>query len=610
MDKCRSKGMALVLAAVLLLGCVQPVVSRAALPDYPNTHINTGDQRADVLAVALTQLGYTEGTNNTTKYGTWAGYPHQPWCATFVSWCMRQAEIGPDVIQKSPVASPNRFGIPYYDGNEYTPRPGDLFFTREFSHVGLVYYVDGEYFYTVEGNVNIDENEDGYFVMTLKRKISDFYFGVPPYKGGGEEHRYVRQQETAHPHHIIYRCELCGDQYDSDIDAVVPTCADCMKCGCDGKYAGYYVATHNGTFYIRDGHALDGATVGCLDKDTVVYVYGIDRYTDRAYISYDGVLGHFPAFHLKKYYPAPDQPVLTIEDKTYIGGDDVVLKWNNSTHAEEFRLQIRRDGDLIADELVGSSLSYTLKNAQPGNYSFSVLAANRTGWSSPGEQTLWVRRLCSVTFDAAGGNGAPEALSFLAGDMLKLPRQAPQREGYVFLGWTAEQGSSLAAYPAGAELMCEGNLTLYAVWREESAQPQSLQIAAMPQKQMFCVGDSLDTTGLVLHLSYSDGSGRLTAQDFTVEGFSSAETGVRTLRVLCEGLTVTYEVEIVTHLPGDINMDHAVNRDDVMELLWHINFPQQFPIVVPADFTGDGKVNRDDVMHLLWHITFPEMFPL
>lgn len=409
------------------------------MPDYPNTHINTGDQRADVLAVALTQMGYTEGTNNDTKYGSWAGYPHQPWCATFVSWCMRQAEIGPDVIKKSPVASPNRFGIPYYDGEEYTPKPGDLFFTKEFSHVGLVYYVDGEYFYTIEGNVNIDENEDGYFVMTLKRKISDFYFGVPPYKGG-PEHSYVRQQESRHPHNIIYCCEICGDRYDSGIEAVVTGCADCMECGCDSKYAGYYVTSQNGIYYILEGHYLSGQIVGSLGNDTVVYVYGINRYTGRAYIDYDGVRGHYSVTHLTKYYPAPEQPVLTVADKTYIGGDDVVLQWNSSTHAEEYRVQIRRDGEVIADELVGTSLTYTLNDVQPGNYTFCVFAANRTGWSAPAEQTLSVRRKCSVCFDAAGGQGAPAAVNLLDGETLILPDQVPQREGYTFLGWTAERG--------------------------------------------------------------------------------------------------------------------------------------------------------------------------
>jgi hypothetical protein len=53
-----------------------------------------------------------------------------------------------------------------------------------------------------------------------------------------------------------------------------------------------------------------------------------------------------------------------------------------------------------------------------------------------------------------------------------------------------------------------------------------------------------------------------------------------------------------------------VNRDDVIQLLRYITFPDMFPISAPADFTGDGKVNRDDVIQLLRHITFPDLFPL
>ena len=29
-----------------------------------------------------------------------------------------------------------------------------------------------------------------------------------------------------------------------------------------------------------------------------------------------------------------------------------------------------------------------------------------------------------------------------------------------------------------------------------------------------------------------------------------------------------------------------------------------------GDVNGDGQVNRDDVMQLLWHISFPDRFPL
>lgn len=63
-------------------------------------------------------------------------------------------------------------------------------------------------------------------------------------------------------------------------------------------------------------------------------------------------------------------------------------------------------------------------------------------------------------------------------------------------------------------------------------------------------------------------------------------------------------------IPGDIDGNFAVNRDDVVQLLLHVSMPEQFPIAVPADFTGDGAITRDDVVQLLLHVSMPESFPL
>ena len=179
---------------------------------FDNTHVNTGNQRQDFLAVALTQVGYTEGRENDTKYGTWYGMPFQAWCATFVTWCARQAEISTDILGRSAVASPKwgYFDIPYYDGKTYTPKPGDLFFMKNFAHVGIVYYTDGEYFYCVEGNGNPEYSVDGFWVIINKRKISDYYFGVPAFEGGDKDHSYTRGVENGHPHKIYYKCSDCG----------------------------------------------------------------------------------------------------------------------------------------------------------------------------------------------------------------------------------------------------------------------------------------------------------------------------------------------------------------------------------------------------------------
>lgn len=150
---------------------------------YENTYKNTGNQRDDIIGVARTQLGYTEGYNNDTKYGTWYGLPNQPWCAMFVSWCARQANIPTSVLKNSACAGTGSqyFNIPYYDGNSYTPKKGDLFFTKSWSHVGLVSSVDGAYFYSVEGNSNSNGSSEGVAVVSNRRKISNFYFGVPNY---------------------------------------------------------------------------------------------------------------------------------------------------------------------------------------------------------------------------------------------------------------------------------------------------------------------------------------------------------------------------------------------------------------------------------------------
>ena len=72
----------------------------------------TGDNRTDIIAVALSQLGYTEGdekndfsgsaegSQNYTEYnynmgsfGVGYGGKDYPWCASFVSFCLLQAGV-------------------------------------------------------------------------------------------------------------------------------------------------------------------------------------------------------------------------------------------------------------------------------------------------------------------------------------------------------------------------------------------------------------------------------------------------------------------------------------------------------------------------------------
>lgn len=120
----------------------------------------TGDWSEDLIALAKTQLGYTESTQNFiytdtdqqkgyTRYGQWAGDPYADWSASFVSFCLYYAEVeGIDPAQDCQLWLEALHAQEiYWEADAYMPVPGDLIFldldADEISdHVALVETVD------------------------------------------------------------------------------------------------------------------------------------------------------------------------------------------------------------------------------------------------------------------------------------------------------------------------------------------------------------------------------------------------------------------------------------------------------------------------------------
>ena len=97
-------------ALVLLIAIVVPLWVTPVEAAYGNTYKNTGNMRNDIIGVALTQVGYKEGSNNYTKYGVWYGLPNSPWCGMFVSWCAKEAGVPTSVLKRTGIANPKNFG--------------------------------------------------------------------------------------------------------------------------------------------------------------------------------------------------------------------------------------------------------------------------------------------------------------------------------------------------------------------------------------------------------------------------------------------------------------------------------------------------------------------
>lgn len=238
-----------ILVFVLIAALLIPLFPATAYAAYENTYTNTGNMCDDIIGVALTQVGYHEGSNNYTKYGEWYGLPNSPWCGMFVSWCAAQAGIPTSVLKRTGIANPSNFGLSYKSGSEYTPQRGDLFFKKSFSHVGLVYYTEGSYFYTIEGNTS-DTGSEGTSVLIRRRKISDFYFSTPNYSGsssssGGCNHSYSTGYESEHPHKEYETCSKCGKTSYTGNTTESSSCSTCIQAACSHAF-GSWSSSDNG----------------------------------------------------------------------------------------------------------------------------------------------------------------------------------------------------------------------------------------------------------------------------------------------------------------------------------------------------------------------------
>lgn len=152
---------------------------------------------AAVIHLAKSQEGYHEGKtgstwNNKQKYSeqlpNFAWSDGQPWCATFVQWCLWQAGVSVPTGARS--ASCATSCAAYKKAGRFTEYPvvgAQVFYgPGGGTHTGIVERYDDTYVYTIEGNTNTVGSANGDGVYARKRVRRDAYvfgYGIPYYKG-------------------------------------------------------------------------------------------------------------------------------------------------------------------------------------------------------------------------------------------------------------------------------------------------------------------------------------------------------------------------------------------------------------------------------------------
>ncbi|MBR0326878.1 MAG: CHAP domain-containing protein, partial [Clostridia bacterium] len=131
----------------------------------------TGDMAYDIVNVALSQVGYREGNSfsdldgeNKRGYADyneysywWDGVANRSWCAAFITYCARQAQIPNTVLKGTLAANSAAFDLPMMPKSGTEPRVGDLIFfdwdlDGSSDLVGLVAKAEAEHVLVVHGN--------------------------------------------------------------------------------------------------------------------------------------------------------------------------------------------------------------------------------------------------------------------------------------------------------------------------------------------------------------------------------------------------------------------------------------------------------------------------
>lgn len=133
------------------------------------------------------------------------------------------------------------------------------------------------------------------------------------------------------------------------------------------------------------------------------------------------------------------------------------------------------------------------------------------------------RNIYSITFDARGGVLTNESTEFVKYEGKIYPKTNPLREGYSFNGWyiSYDDGETLSSSTFDFNTAIKEDIKLYAKW---TPLLQSIEITRPPYKNLYLVGDSIDTTGLTVIAVYTDGSTK-NISNWTLENLVADSVG-------------------------------------------------------------------------------------
>ena len=227
------------------------------------------EARQKLVALAQSQVGYTEGPNNYNKYADdpkviqlygWCPQ-NQPWCCVFANWCYLNA-FGYDVgsrLTYGGTAACSASAQLFMNNGAYVhiPEIGDQAFfnvSGGINHTGIVVAVEGTIFTTVEGNysdkVSLVQHNVGHADVAG--------FGRPCWKIVQGESFVPSDGDSSDdpfpvPHSKVLRKGMSGDDVRQLQEALIELGYDVGPDGADGQFG---KNTYNAVIAFQKDHGL------------------------------------------------------------------------------------------------------------------------------------------------------------------------------------------------------------------------------------------------------------------------------------------------------------------------------------------------------------------
>lgn len=133
---------------------------------------------------------------------------------------------------------------------------------------------------------------------------------------------------------------------------------------------------------------------------------------------------------------------------------------------------------------------------------------------------------------------------------------------------------------------------------------ERIEVVTLPDKTEYIPGEALDKSGLKVQGVYSNGDVE-EITDFTLEGFTSEESGEVTVTVKYDKFKTEFTVRIKSKaLIGDVNLDGKINIKDATAIQKHLAkfIHLEDENLAVADVNADGKVNVRDATEIQKYI--------